>query len=205
VTEDANPIPQAPAPPASGRRLIRLATGFYAIVALFAVGYALFSGTVGTLLGERAPDLTGLLGAVAIAALLVLITRLGSRAWKPLSNMTDELTDLIGPLTVPQAIVLALLSGVSEELLFRGALWPHLGLWTTLLFGLVHVLPRRRLWVYPVFATVAGLLLGVLRAGRGSVVPAMLAHVLVNAVNLAWLGGLARKRAAPAPALPTAG
>jgi membrane protease YdiL (CAAX protease family) len=115
-------------------------------------------------------------------------------------QMVEGLQVALGPVGPVEAILLALLSGVAEELLFRGALWHHLGFaGTTLLFGLVHVLPSRKLWLYPVFAIAAGALLGLLRDGQGNVLPPMLAHVLVNAANLMWLGGRARQTAAPAP------
>ena len=68
----------------------------------------------------------------------------------------------------------------------------------TLLFGLVHVLPRRALWIYPLFALLAGLLFGLLREGTQSLWPCVLAHVTVNALDLAWIGQIAKKRAAVA-------
>ena len=94
--------------------------------------------------------------------------------------------------------LLALASGFAEELLFRGALWPHLGLaGTSLLFGLVHMLPRRALALYPVFAALVGVVFGLVRSGTGSVVAAMVAHAVVNGLNLTWLE-LRRRRAARA-------
>ena len=69
-----------------------------------------------------------------------------------------------------------------------------LTLGSALLFGLVHVLPRRSLWIYPLFATLAGLLFGLLREGTQSLWPCILAHVAVNVLNLAWIGQIARKR-----------
>lgn len=176
---------------------MRFAVPFYGLVALFALGFALFGPGLGTLWGERAPTLPGLLAALGVGVGLVVLTRVASRTWPPMARTADVLADALGPLAWPWAVVLALLSGVAEELLFRGALWPVLGLFgTTLLFGLVHVLPRRPFWVYPLFATLAGLLLGLLRRGTQSLWPAVLAHVTVNALNLAWLGARARRRAA---------
>ena len=72
-------------------------------------------------------------------------------------------------------------------------------------FGLVHVLPRKRLWAYPLFAAGAGLMLGILRDASGSVIPPILAHVTVNGLNLVWLGRnhaklTERSAAAPTPA-----
>ena len=96
---------------------------------------------------------------------------------------------MLGPLSWKQAVLLAAFSSVAEELLFRGALWPHLGwLGTSFLFGLVHILPRKALWGYPLFALLAGLLFAILREATGSVLPPILAHFTVNALNLWWLG-----------------
>lgn len=186
----------APAPrPGRGPELLHVAAPFYGVVVLFAFGYALFSGGLPDLFGEAAPTLPGLVGALGLGLALVVLARVGNRSWRPMTRLTEALAEWIGPIDLKTALLLALLSGGAEELLFRGALWPHLGLvGTTLLFGLVHFLPRRSLWIYPLFATLAGLLLGLLREGTQSLWPPMLAHVMVNALNLAWIGSLARRR-----------
>jgi len=194
----APPSPAAGPPPGAGathaRQMVRLAAGFYAITVVFAVGYALFSGTIRTLFGTRGPSLGHLLAAVGIGGAVVVASHLAARALPVVDRAWKALEALLGPVDTRAALLLALLSGVAEELLFRGALWPHLGLaGTTLLFGLVHVLPRRALIVYPVFATAVGLLFGLLREGSGSVLPPMVAHVVVNATNLLLL---ARRRPA---------
>jgi membrane protease YdiL (CAAX protease family) len=210
----AAPLPTPPAPPAlpatapppapapaparvaaPGPSLVRLAAGFYAITVLFAVGYALFSGTIGTLFGTQGPTVGHILAAVGLGALVVGASHLAARASPVVDRAWKALEALLGPIDRRTALLLALFSGVAEELLFRGALWPHLGLaGTSLLFGLVHVLPRRALVVYPVFAAVVGLLFGLLREGSGSVLPPMIAHVVVNGANLLLL---ARRPSAP--------
>jgi membrane protease YdiL (CAAX protease family) len=201
---DDSPVPAAPEPlpePESvdprtrGAELVRLALPFYGVVALFAFGYALFSGVLDRLFGESWPNLAGLGVGVGLGLALVVLSRVGARGWAPMARMTDSLAELIGPVRFWPAMALAFLSGTAEELLFRGALWPHLELpGTTLLFGLVHILPRRSLWVFPLFATLAGLLFGLLREGTQSVWPCVLAHVTVNALNLVWIGSLAARR-----------
>ena len=180
--------------------LLRVAVPFYGIVALFALGFALFGSGVTRLFGDAAARPAGLLGGLGVGLGLVALTRVGASGWPPMTRMTRSLEDLIGPMPWTTALLLALVSGFAEELLFRGALWPHLGLiGTTLLFGLVHVLPRRSLWLYPLFATFAGLLLGLVREGTGSVWPPIVAHVTVNALNLWWLGTRARRALALPP------
>lgn len=184
--------PPDPADVARARDVVRMGGGLYALVTLFALGLALFSGHIKTLFGEQGvPGLAPTFGGLAVGLALVGLSRIALHAWAGMERAAAAMADLLGPLTWRQALVLALASAVGEELLFRGALWSLVDhpLWTTTcLFGLVHVLPRKELWGYPLFALVAGLLLGLLRDGTGSVLPPMLAHAAVNALNLAWLG-----------------
>ena len=143
-----------------------------------------------------------MLAAVAVGLGVVVLTRLGDRLLPWVQRANQALRVLLGRYGPGQALGVALLSGFAEELLFRGALWPHLGIWgTSLLFGLVHVIPKRALLLYPVFAAAVGFVFGLLRSGSGSVLPAMLAHALINGVNLLWLarqplpGATPRRRA----------
>jgi membrane protease YdiL (CAAX protease family) len=197
-------VPPAAAPPRAPS-LLRRAVAFYGVVTLFAVGFALFSENLSLLFGEKPLEWKGVLAALGIGLALVGLTRLGARAWKPMGRAARAGAEMLGPLTSGEVLGLALLSGFAEELLFRGALWPTLGLWgTTLLFGLVHMVPRLDLWIWPLFATLAGLAMGLVREGSGNVVPAMLAHVLVNALNLAWLSRFAARAPEIAPPAPPA-
>jgi hypothetical protein len=172
----------------------------YGVVAVFAVGFALFSGAASRLLGDQAPNPAELLAGLAVGGILAAATLLGERAWGPFARATKALTEMLGPVSVREALILASASGVAEELLFRGALWPSLGFWgSSLLFGLVHVVPKRALWIYPLYAAGAGFVLGLLRETTGSVFPPMIAHVTVNAVGLWWIGRRARAATPPPP------
>jgi membrane protease YdiL (CAAX protease family) len=196
------PPPLATGPTAErGWSLLRAAGVFYGIVVLFAFGYAVFSGTSKTLFGEQAPSGAWILGGIGVGLAVVAACHLGRRSMAFLERAADALTEVLGPVSYESAVILALLSGFAEELLFRGALWPHLGLWgTTFLFGIVHFVPRRGLFGYPVFAAIVGLLLGAMRQQSGSLLPPILAHVVINGLNLAWLEKRRRARAA-APAV----
>lgn len=188
-----------------GRSWLGAAVAFYGLVTLFALGYALLSGRPASLVGERWPSAALLAGGVGAGLLLVALSHVASRVWSAAARARETLVQVIGPLGWKDALLLALLSGIAEEVLFRGALWPHLGLLgTSLLFGLMHLLPHRALWCYPLFATLAGFLLGLLRSESGSVLPPILAHVTVNAINLAWMGRVARQRQQAAAGAPGA-
>ncbi|MDZ7799898.1 MAG: CPBP family intramembrane glutamic endopeptidase [Trueperaceae bacterium] len=93
----------------------------------------------------------------------------------------------------PMAASLALATSLGEELLFRGMLLAHLGLVVqAVLFGALHPLGRRG-WSYPVFAALAGLAFGALVLATGRLLPAIVAHLIVNATGL-LLGRGGRRR-----------
>jgi membrane protease YdiL (CAAX protease family) len=95
------------------------------------------------------------------------------------------MADAFGPLTVVHTTLLALFSAVGEEFFFRGALQPEVGLGVaSVLFGLAHFLPRKEFLLWTLFAFVAGGVLGALYQGTGNLLAPIVAHFVVNALNL---------------------
>jgi hypothetical protein len=135
-------------------------------------------------------------GAVGAAAGLAVIgaswvlTR--STAWG--EALARGLASLLGRPGAGEIAVLAAASGIAEEAFFRGALQPRVGLVAaSLVFGLVHFVPRREFLPWTGFSVAAGFLLGWLFESTGNLVAPIAAHALVNGVNL----GLLVRRYAP--------
>ena len=125
--------------------------------------------------------LVGLLAAGVVIGLSHQLTT-HTRSGRALAQ---GLAGLLGPLETPHVVVLALLSGVAEEAFFRGALQPRIGLvWASLIFGAVHFIPRPEFRLWTVFSIAAGFLLGGLFEATGNLVAPVVAHVVVNGVNL---------------------
>jgi len=126
----------------------------------------------------------GLLAAGAVIGLSFELTR-HTRTGRALAR---GLAELLGPLSTGQVLLLAALSGVAEEAFFRGALQPRVG-WVaaSLIFGLVHFVPRPEFRLWTVFSLAAGFLLGFLFEATGNLIAPVVAHAGVNAVNLALL------------------
>jgi hypothetical protein len=171
----------------------RLVLGFYALMGGGAVVWRLASD--GVLPWAKAPGEAVLpihwriaAGLGAGAALVVL-----SRAWTARSEagraLAAELARVLGPLSTGRALAFAAASGLAEESLFRGALQPQVGgLAATLIFAAAHFVPAPKLRVWSLFALLAGAVFGALFAVTGDLLAPALAHALVNAVNLRWLG-----------------
>ena len=110
-------------------------------------------------------------------------------------HLEDELAALLAPLSVAEAVSLALISAVAEELFFRGALQGAIGfLPAAVLFALMHAGPGKGFRIWTLFALAGGLALGALVALRGPLGGAIVAHLMVNGVNLVRLA-----RRAPRP------
>jgi membrane protease YdiL (CAAX protease family) len=146
---------------------------FYTSVEAEAQGVSLISnGLLGLLVGAC---------VVGISYVFTKLTGWGDR-------LARELARAIGPMSVPDALLMAAASGFSEELLFRGAVQPRMGLLAaSVLFGAMHFVPRREMLPWTGFAIVVGLVLGWIFESTGNLVAPMVAHAVVNAVNLPLL------------------
>lgn len=178
--------PRSPATLEPGR-LYRLAWGLYLGMALAgALWIGVRRGVIPLALfvDTREWWLDLLLG-VAAALLLLGLWKGAERAFSLARELEGHLAQALGPLTPAEVIALALLSGFAEELFFRGAVQEAFGLVpATILFALLHSGPGRALRLWTLFAAVAGLLFGLLMEWRGNLLGPMLAHALVNGVNL---------------------
>jgi membrane protease YdiL (CAAX protease family) len=126
--------------------------------------------------------------AIALALWIVAMTRVlvQRTAWARRLHLALRIA-LLG-LSPGRIAQLALLSAAAEELFFRAALAPSLGLFTSaLVFGLLHVSPQGTGFAWSLWAMVMGLLFGGLFLGSGSLLPALLAHALINYENMHYL------------------
>lgn len=125
---------------------------------------------------------------VGAGLLLLGVWDLGRRRFPRAIRLERQLGKLLGPLDSSEIIGLALLSGFAEELFFRGAVQGSWG-WipATVLFALLHTGPGPSYRVWTAFAGVAGLVLAGLMLWRGNLLAPVVAHALVNGINLGKL------------------
>jgi membrane protease YdiL (CAAX protease family) len=131
----------------------------------------------------------------AAAALAIALSQWLTRGTQWGERMGCFLGHVLGRLDWRRCLLLAALSGVAEETLFRGMLQPRIGLVAaSLLFGLVHFVPRRELLPWTLMSIAAGFLLGWLFDATGNLIAPVVAHAGINAVNLRFIA----QRYAPA-------
>jgi len=170
---------------------LALAAAFYGALLVAAAGWAVLTEPglallTGQPVARAVPWWAAGLGA---GLALVLLTSLAESCTPAVRELAQELAVLVAPATWPRVLVLAVLSGVCEEALFRGPVQHVFGfVLASVGFALLHggLSPHYRVW--SAFALLAGLTFGALAVAYASPWPAALAHVVVNAINLRRLG-----------------
>ncbi|MCL7454634.1 MAG: CPBP family intramembrane metalloprotease [Anaerolineae bacterium] len=159
------------------------------LFALFGVGLFIRRNGEGVAdrLGLDRPTWKQLLAALGIAALLLGLDYVISLAWQnvdPLGyDVLERVTESLfgGLATVGGALALGLAAGISEELLFRGAVQPRLGLLlAAILFSIGHL--QYGLTVATAEIFVIGLVLGLVR-NRSSTTICIIIHATYNTVG----------------------
>jgi len=126
--------------------------------------------------------------AVGILAGLVCVGVLWSiRRLPPLERLERWQRVVVETWSTTDAVAVALISGLAEEALLRAFLQPIIGLIpAAVVFAVLHFVPDRKLWFWPLFALISGLLLGGLFEIWGY--PAAAAtHIVINTVALVRL------------------
>lgn len=167
-----------------GPRFVLLAAAFYGALTVLAALWTAFRGRDLPLLGDSA----------ALGVSLGLLTAAGTvasgLAAYRLLPMVRGVAEELAPRLVDGAsggalLLVALLSGVGEEALFRGAVQQEFGLVAgAVAFGLAHVGPDRRYLLWTAWAAAVGLLFGALFEATGGLLAPVLAHAAHNAATL---------------------
>jgi membrane protease YdiL (CAAX protease family) len=130
------------------------------------------------------------LGVVALTRLLVAHT-----AW--CRQLHGDFRSLLGDLSPREIAILAMSSAIGEEVFFRGALQPWLGLAPqAILFGLLHIGPTRRFLPWTLWALGMGFAFGGLVTLTGDLGGAIAAHFTINFLNLHFIAGVPSPRSA---------
>jgi membrane protease YdiL (CAAX protease family) len=186
----------SPPPPLSRASLVM---GLYAAMGIVALLIAAGRGDPDLYrLGGEPPAWklgAGPLIGAALGLGVVWLTRLATRHFQWARDLHGSFHDLLGPLTGREIFILALASSVGEELLFRGALMPWLGVWLQAgVFALLHIGPGKRFLPWTVSALVLGLAFGWLAQVTGNLGGPIAAHFVINYLNLRFIVGVSPAR-----------
>jgi uncharacterized protein len=151
------------------------------------------AGGTGAPLPLGRPDkglLWGVLAALMLGVVNLVFLRMEGSHW-PGAALRHVCRVIVRPLfehvRVWHIVVISVLAGLGEELLFRGVLQPLIGLpLASLVFGAVHV-GGRGFVGYGVWAACIGALFGWLMVETGGLLAPIVAHAVYDALALAYV------------------
>jgi membrane protease YdiL (CAAX protease family) len=178
----------SPQPSRLGRAQVVL--GLYGALALagLVVGGYRGDANVYTLPG-RVPSLPRMilspLVGVGLGLVIVFLSRLAVHRTEWARLLHREFRALLGPLGAGEIVCLALGSSVGEEVFFRGALLPAIGIWaSSAVFALLHIGPGRRFLPWTVSAFALGAIMALVAQWLGDLGAPIVAHFTINFMNL---------------------
>lgn len=174
---------------------LRFIAPLLVLEALLAVVGLTWATTAGFPLWPEVPWWAFIYATGATLALLLVLEAAGEalvgKSLQSLERLEDQMARQLRSQGVglAQASLLALAAGIGEELFFRAALFPflsgHLGLvhaalLQALLFALMHPVPDRQAWAYPVWAFIAALVFVIPYQVTQSPLAGVLAHAIYD-------------------------
>jgi len=107
------------------------------------------------------------------------------RGARPLRDLEDWQRQMVADWPAGDALAVAVFSGLAEEALIRALLQPLIGLVpAAVVFAVLHFVPDRRLWMWPLVALLLGLAIGLVFE-RWGYPAAAAAHVVINGLSMA--------------------
>src|SRR5690606_1865731 len=140
--------------------------------------------------GTSTPVLLALrpLIGLALGLVVVFLSRLAVHRFDWARRLHNDFRGILGPLSAREILVLAVASSVGEELLFRGALQPIMGVWAqAIVFALLHIGPGLRFLPWTVSAFALGLVFGWMFQLTGDLGGPIVAHFAINYLNLHFI------------------
>ncbi len=125
---------------------------------------------------------------IALGLGFVGLSKWSVRRWKWARRLHQDFRAILGRLSTEEILVLAVASAIGEELLFRGALLPWLGIWPqAVIFALLHIGPSRRFLPWTFSALLIGLAFGWLYQATGDLGAPIVCHFTINCLNLHFI------------------
>ncbi len=182
------PLQRSPSDPAGSPAVDSRFASFAAVcTGRLTVAGAVWCGLAGMDLNVFGPrPAPGLLAGGATATVTVALSLVTYR----LVPIARKLADELAPSLVDRAdrgglVLVALFSGVGEEVFFRGAVQQEFGLLiASAAFGLAHIGPDRRYLLWTAWAVLAGVVFGLLFVWTGGLLAPIVAHAAHNAATL---------------------
>lgn len=163
----------------------------YGALGLMAIGWGAWRGHPNLYqYGRRQPPwlvaspIIGFLFGMA----MVFLSRLAVRSTEWARTLHREFHSVVHELSSKEIFLLALSSALGEEMFFRGALLPVVGLLpSSVLFGLMHARAQWRFLPWTIMSFIMGVAMGAMYMTIGDLGAPVVAHFTINLLNLNYI------------------
>lgn len=133
-------------------------------------------------------ELVAVVAGLIVGLFIVASSQVAARRLVWARRLHEDLRPFVDGCSTGLVIWMAVLSGVSEELVFRSWLGGWIGLVPqAVIFALLHQTPGKSRWVWLTWTLAVGLVFGWMFQVIGSLTATVVAHVTVNALNMRFL------------------
>ncbi len=166
---------------------MRIVFLFYALLAILAViwdwgsrGNPIYAWSTSSL-----PSGAQILGASLAVVVYFATVRVLCRFVEAFRALETLFIQLLTPISYFQIFAVSAVSAVVEEWLFRGIFVPHFGIMlSSVVFGLCHLIPAPKLWMWWISSTILGIILAQLYLSTQNLWLCTYIHFAINFLGL---------------------
>ena len=160
----------------------------YVVITGLSIGWCFYRGRPDVLYYYKSSDVEPLLGTFigALSGIIIVgITYYLEKFTNWAKDLSKMLSNILGPISGSDILVLSLASSIGEEFLFRAALFPDMGIFvSSLIFAVLHTGPERALIIWGILAFFISILFCLLFQYTGVLAAPIAAHFTINFFNL---------------------
>lgn len=125
-----------------------------------------------------------LICVTALGSGIIAITHQFGRLSSSYPSYKKWVAELLGPLSFPTAVYLAVISSLGEELFFRVSMQPYVGvLWTSILLAILQLTPQGFMPIWLLIGLINNLTVGFIYHYTGSLLPPLLIHLVITSTS----------------------
>jgi membrane protease YdiL (CAAX protease family) len=185
-------MPLAPTPRAPRLSRAAVIVGLYGALGIAAIAWGAWRGDANVYYQHGTRPLAWRVASpfigLAFGLAMVFLSRLAVHSMEWARVLHREFHAVVHELSSREILLLAASSSLGEELFFRGALLPAIGLLpSSLLFAAMHLRAQWRFLPWTVMSFIMGVAMGLLYQRIGDLGAPIVAHFTINLLNLGYI------------------
>lgn len=169
---------------------------FYGIIAIFCIIWDHFRNNLNIFLYSDPiinlkwyyNTVVSIIVGLALGFIITWFSRESVFRWNWAKYLHLQFKMILGPLSKNEIFVFAIMSGIVEEMAFRGLIQQETNIFiASLVFGLLHIGQKKNFFIWTIQAIIIGFVFGFTFMLTGNLLSAIIAHFYINYKNLHFI------------------